>query len=209
MNEIVDEINRVHREVGKSGPPTVLLRRSYDAAIADVWQACTDPARLRRWFLPVSGDLRVGGRYQLQGNAGGEILACEAPGLLRVSWGMGDGQPSEVTVRLSAIDAATTEFELEHGRCGDPEQWARFGPGSVGVGWDLLLSSLRMHLAGAALGDPAEWAVSSAYREQIGATVKVWVAAHEAAGVAAEQAEANGRETLAFYLPPTDQPPAN
>jgi uncharacterized protein YndB with AHSA1/START domain len=202
MSEIVEEINRVHREVGKSGPPTVLLRRSYDAAIADVWQACTDPDRLRRWFLPVSGDLRVGGHYQVEGNAGGEILACEAPGLLRISWIMGDGEPSEVRVRLSAIDAETTEFELEHGRCGDPEQWTRYGPGSVGVGWDLLLSSLRMHVAGGALGDPAVWATSPEYREQIAGTVQAWVAAHEAAGVDPEQARAGGRETLAFYLPP-------
>ena len=28
---------------------------------------------------PISGDLRLGGRYQLQGNAGGEILVCEPP----------------------------------------------------------------------------------------------------------------------------------
>jgi hypothetical protein len=34
---------------------------------------------LRRRFPPVSGDLRLGGKYQLGGNAGGEILACEPP----------------------------------------------------------------------------------------------------------------------------------
>ena len=32
------------------------------------------PERIPRWFLPVSGDLRLGGRYQLEGNAGGEVL---------------------------------------------------------------------------------------------------------------------------------------
>ena len=44
-----------------------------------MWDACTDPERIGRWFLPVSGDLRLGGRYQLEGNAGGEILRCEPP----------------------------------------------------------------------------------------------------------------------------------
>ena len=34
-----------------------------DAAIDDVWDACTNPERIPRWFLPVSGDLRLGGRY--------------------------------------------------------------------------------------------------------------------------------------------------
>ena len=59
-----------------------MLRRRYDAAIEDVWDAVTDPDRLKRWFLPISGDLRVGGTFQLEGNAGGEILSCEPPRLL-------------------------------------------------------------------------------------------------------------------------------
>lgn len=37
--------------------------------------------------MPVSGELRVGGAFQLEGNAGGEILACEPPNLVRLTWG--------------------------------------------------------------------------------------------------------------------------
>src|SRR5262245_15425249 len=33
----------------------------YDTDIEDLWQACTDPSRLKRWLADVSGDLRVGG----------------------------------------------------------------------------------------------------------------------------------------------------
>ena len=35
----------------------------FDTDIDDLWQACTDPARLARWIAEVSGDLRVGGRF--------------------------------------------------------------------------------------------------------------------------------------------------
>ena len=45
----------------------VVATRTYDAGIADVWDAMTNAERIPRWFLPISGDLRRGGRYQLQG----------------------------------------------------------------------------------------------------------------------------------------------
>jgi uncharacterized protein YndB with AHSA1/START domain len=49
----------------------VTITQVYAAPVEDVWDACTNPARIPRWFLPVSGELRLGGRYQLEGNAGG------------------------------------------------------------------------------------------------------------------------------------------
>jgi hypothetical protein len=44
------------------------------------------PSSDRPPFLPISGDYRVGGRFQFEGNAGGEILVREKPHLLRVTW---------------------------------------------------------------------------------------------------------------------------
>jgi hypothetical protein len=65
--------------------------------------------RISRWFLPISGDYTLGGRYQLEGNAGGEILECDRPHLIRVSWVMGEmaaaGPDSEVVVRLTPAGA--------------------------------------------------------------------------------------------------------
>ena len=49
--------------------------------------------------MPVSGDLRLGGRFQLQGNAGGGITRCAPPRHLAVTWEFG-GQVSWVDVRL-------------------------------------------------------------------------------------------------------------
>src|SRR4051812_39384460 len=112
MIDIVNQINNIRREVGTgqlAGDEVrkVLLRRRYEATVDDVWDACTNGDRIGRWFLPVTGDLRPGGRYQLQGNAGGEILRCEPPSLLRVTWVMGEGPRSEVEVRLAEAGEAT------------------------------------------------------------------------------------------------------
>ncbi|WP_237341115.1 SRPBCC domain-containing protein [Williamsia soli] len=46
------------------------LSQSYDTDIDDLWQACTTADRLARWFAPVTGDLELGGTYQIEGNAG-------------------------------------------------------------------------------------------------------------------------------------------
>ena len=39
------------------------LAQTYPAPIEDVWDAVTTD-RIGRWFLPISGDLRLGGRRQ-------------------------------------------------------------------------------------------------------------------------------------------------
>ena len=65
----------------------VVATRTYDTTIEDVWDALTNAERIPRWFLPISGDLRLSGSYQLQGNAGGEITRCEPPRLFAVTWG--------------------------------------------------------------------------------------------------------------------------
>ena len=57
----------------------VTISQAYPTNIDDLWDACTNIERIPRWFLPVSGDLRVGGRYQFEGNAGGVIEACDKP----------------------------------------------------------------------------------------------------------------------------------
>ncbi|WP_113703278.1 SRPBCC family protein [Nonomuraea lactucae] len=203
MIDIIDAIKRARREVGEDGETkTVVLRRTYDAAVEDVWDACTDPERISRWFLPVTGDLRLGGHYQLEGNAGGEILRCEPPSLLKVSWIMGEAAGlSEVEVRLSAGSDQTTEFELRHTAVVPPEFWSRFGPGAVGVGWDLALLGLGLYLAGGSIGDPNAWQESEEARRFMTASGEAWGEAHEAAGGAPDQVAAMVKNTIAFYAP--------
>lgn len=210
MSDIVDQINDIHREVGKRSlaegeARTILLRRTYDAAASDVWDACTDPERIGRWFLPVSGDLKLGGRYQLQGNAGGEILRCEPPKLLKVSWVMGENPGfSEVEVRLTEEGEERTLFELEHVAVVPDEMWDQFGPGAVGVGWDLGLLGLGRFLQGAAV-DPAEalaWQGSDEARAFAARSSEAWGEAYGASGAPADTVASAVRATTAFYAPP-------
>ncbi len=48
-------VSQQHTESGET--VAVTLERRYAADQADVWQAITDPDRVRRWFLPLTGDL--------------------------------------------------------------------------------------------------------------------------------------------------------
>ena len=118
----------------------------YDTPPEDLWDACTNPERIARWFLPVSGDLRPGGRYEFEGNASGTIERCEPPHSLAATWEYG-GQTSWVELRLMPEAEGRTRFALEHIAHVDDEIWAQFGPGAVGIGWDLALIGLTLHLA--------------------------------------------------------------
>jgi len=199
-------IQDTHRTVGTGRitageGPTVLLRRTYPAPVEDVWDACTSAERISRWFMPVTGDFHPGGKYQLQGNAGGEILRCEAPNLLRVTWIFGDNPPSEVELRLSPDPGGGTVFELEHTAVVDPAFWARFGPGAVGVGWDLALLGLDLHLSGGKR-DEAEvqrWLQAADGKAFISASSEAWGAAFQASGATAGEAASAVQHTTAFY----------
>ena len=90
MIDIARELEAVHREVADRTVPAgdakaVILEREYDAPIEDVWDALTNPERIGRWFLPISGDYRLGGTYQFENNADGEIRECDQPNRLKIT----------------------------------------------------------------------------------------------------------------------------
>lgn len=185
------------------------LAQDYPSGIEDIWDAVTSADRIVRWFLPVSGELRLGGRYQLAGNASGEILTCDPPAggaaSYRVTWEFGGGV-SWVTVRLSEIDTGRTRLELEHtARVADvpEEMWDQFGPGATGVGWDGGLLGLALHLGaqeGAISPTEAEiWAVSDEGKAFYRAAADAWVGAHVAAGADSAAAVRAADSTFGFY----------
>jgi uncharacterized protein YndB with AHSA1/START domain len=158
-------IDAVHRELvdttheGKAAR-MVVAERTYPTQVTDVWDALTNPDRIPRWLMPISGDLRLGGRYHLDGNAEGTIMTCDPPRHLGVTWEYG-GAIGWVDVHLSESGDGT-RLRLEHvGFVEDFEdKWDEFGPGAVGVGWDLALLGLAEHVATGAdvnpeLTDPA------------------------------------------------------
>lgn len=103
----------LQRQTIPSGEARVaVFTRSYETTVEDLWDACTDPERLRRWYVPVSGDLRVGGTFEQVNMGSGTILACDAPHLLKLSLG---GGVDEIEVRLSAgPQDGTAILELQH-----------------------------------------------------------------------------------------------
>lgn len=110
-------IEAVDRTVGtrelSTGPARVVtVSRHFGEPVADVWAACTSAERIACWFLPVTGDLRPGGRYQIQGHAGGIVERCDPPRSFAVSWEYGE-DVSGVEVRLAPEDSGT-RFTLEH-----------------------------------------------------------------------------------------------
>ncbi|GAA3733862.1 SRPBCC family protein [Plantactinospora mayteni] len=204
MRDIVEQVKQVHRTVGRVDTPdgearTVVLRRAYPAPVEEIWSAVTDPERIGRWFLPVSGDLRLGGNYRLTDNAEGEILRCEPPHLFRISW-IYEGY-SEVEVRLAPGDGTATILELEHSAVYDPQQWAEYGPGAGGVGWDIGLLTLDRYLRGELDGAPEEWEDSPEAKEFARLASDAWGTASIAAGTPAEEAARMVTNTTAFYAP--------
>lgn len=205
MTEVAELVGAVNRRVfstEKDGREArgVVASRIYPADIGDVWDACTNPERLPRWFLPISGDLRVGGRYQFDGNAGGVVERCEEPALVAVTWEYG-GEISWLEVRLSPSDGGTT-LELTHTAFVDAERWVEFGPGAVGVGWDTGLYGLGLHLQSGAAMDPAAgqaWMASPEGIDFLTASSVEWGRASVAGGEAADVAEAAAARTTAAY----------
>jgi uncharacterized protein YndB with AHSA1/START domain len=174
--------------------------RRYDTAIDDLWDAVTSAERIPRWFMPISGDLRLGGRYQLQGNAGGEITRCEPPRFLAVTWEYG-GDVSWLEVTLAEEDGGT-RLELVHTAHVPDEFWDQYGPGAVGVGWDQGLVGLARYLETGQAVDPAAamaWVASDEGRDFVRRSSEGWCRASIAGGTDPDAALAAATRTTAFY----------
>ena len=207
MIDVVNELDAVRREVATgrlkaADAKVVRLQRTYDAGIEDVWDALTNPERIQRWFMPLSGDFRVGGTYQLEGNAGGKILACDRPNRFQVSWIYGEETPentSEVEVLLAPADEGKTSLQLVHTAVVPDEFWGMYGPGAVGVGWDGAILGLALHLSGGSVGDPNAWSLSDEGKAFNTGASERWGAASQAAGEDPETVRSMIAATTAFY----------
>lgn len=202
-------VTREIRNGTREDRPTkiAVAHREYRAERADVWDALTDAERLPRWFLPVSGDLAVGGRYQFEGNAGGVVERCEEPEHFAVTWEFG-GQVSWLEVHLSET-GGTTRLELVHEAHVDPALWEQFGPGAVGLGWDGALMGLGMHLdtgESATIEEHEAWSTGPegvAFFTEAG---EDWARAAIEAGDEPERARAAAEGAIAFYTVPPETP---
>jgi uncharacterized protein YndB with AHSA1/START domain len=195
--DIAQQIGAIQRDVAEDGDLVrVQMDRRYPSPTEDVWEALTDPDRIRRWMMPISGDLRVGGSFQLEGNAGGEILHCERPHVLRVTF----GDPSSlVEVRL-AEDGPDTVLTLEHTV---PKAMAGGVAGAlyVGPGWDGALLGLGLYLDGHVAADPVAAANSPEAQEFSVASVAAWSGVLEAGGVDAATVAGAKEAAMSQFAP--------
>jgi uncharacterized protein YndB with AHSA1/START domain len=213
MVDVQSQLTAVSRGIhteDREGQPSYVqtLEQAYPAPIDDVWEAVTTPERIARWFLPVSGELALGGRYQLEGNAGGEVLECIPPtdgaAGYRITWEFGGGV-SWVSIRLVS-EGEKTRFVLEHvARVADmpAQMWETYGPGATGVGWDGGLLGLGLHLGATegslSPGEAEAWAVTDEGKAFYRGSADAWAAAHVDSGADPEHAAKNADATYGFY----------
>ena len=213
MIDVAHQINAVARRVEgrtlEAGEArAVVVSQTYDATVDELWDAVTNPERIPRWFLPVSGDLELGGRYQLEGNAGGTITACEPPNRFAATWEFGEAV-TWIEVRVSDAGDGRARFELEHVAPVE-EHWTEFGPGAVGIGWDQGLIGLALHLGGTEQVDAGEFMAWTMTDEGLDFTRRAgesWYEADVASGSDADDARRRADNTITAYTTIPETPP--
>ncbi len=185
MIDILEHIDTVQREVSRTGETVSLqMRREYRATPEELWDAMTDPARLARWFWPTTGDFQVGGSFQLQDMAGGDILECEPPKSFKVTYG---GPNSFLEIRLHPTAGDSTDLELEHVVTGIPAPGAG-GALYVGPGWDGGLLGLALYVDGLPDGfNPVTFADSPEMLKFNEQCVRVWLKVVRESGTTTEE----------------------
>ena len=209
--DIENHLGAVERSVSsldRDGRPAraVTVSRTYSTTVEDLWEAVTNGERIPFWFLPVSGELEPGGHYQLEGNAGGVIAACERLSHFALTWELGD-DVSWVVVRLAADGSGRARLALTH-TAHLSEHWGEYGPGAVGVGWELALMGLAIHLTrpGGQKPDETAFATSPEGKSFIARSSEGWARAAVAAGTGPDAACAAARRTTAFYTGESAEP---
>jgi uncharacterized protein YndB with AHSA1/START domain len=206
MIEASHQISDVERQVGTrklaaGEARTMTISQRFRTGIEDLWDACTNPERIPRWFVPVSGDLSIGGRYQIEGNASGTVERCDPPKSFAATWEFG-GQVSWIEVWLAPEPGGWTRLEIQHIAHVDDDLWAQFGPGAVGIGWDMILLGLASHLAGGTVPDPQEraaWPASADGKQFTSLSSESWREASIAAGTDEAAARAAADRCTAAY----------
>lgn len=196
------------REVGmgeRDGRPTRIVRakRTYPTSQEDLWNAITEKQRIERWFGDVSGDLRHKGQFSIEGNADGEIITCDPPHTLALTWEFG-GNKSWVTVSIKDVEDGAL-LTLEHELPKDPQSeahWTKYGPGATGVGWEMAMLGLDGHLqrgGQSVVAAGQEWAEAKEGKRQLRSWAKAWGQADIEAGTPNKTAMETAARTADFY----------
>jgi uncharacterized protein YndB with AHSA1/START domain len=127
----------------EAGPRSrqVVMERSFNAPIDDVWDSIVDPERMKRWIGTWTGTAGPGNRITFtmtaEGQTEGEdayIHACEPPRFFDVESSVGD-QTWRMTVTLSRVDGGTSLVFTQD--ISDDEDMS-----SYAIGWEYYLDRL-------------------------------------------------------------------
>ncbi len=168
--DVTQQIRDVERRVGsrslEAGPTrTVTISQTYGTDIDDLWDACTNPERIPRWFLPITGELGSAVAISSRATRAGRSRSASRRNGLFATWEIG-GDVNWIEVRLArAIGADATRARAHRARRRRHVDAVRSG--RRGIGWDMALIGLVPHLAS---GDPVDresamaWMTSEAGR---------------------------------------------
>ena len=166
-----------------------------------LWDMLTNSEKLSRCFLPVSGNLQVGGRFQFEGNAGGEILDCEPHKRIFVTWEM-HGQESWVELLFEQVNGGVS-LTLLHTASVPDEMWNQFGPGAVGIGWELGFFGLAKFIESQGTSDSSAgrgWLATEDGQMLVRGSSDGWARASIDSGTPESNALAAANVVTGFYI---------
>lgn len=185
----------------REGQPAaeVSLSRVFDTTLLDLWDAVTSARRISLWAMPITGELKLGGRYQLEGNAGGTIETCDYLNHIGLTWEFGE-DTSWVDFRFTDARGDRARLTMTHASILS-EFWDTYGPGAAGVGWEMAFLGLALYTSDPnfAKPDPAEFAFSHDGKAMLTGSSNAWGQAAIDAGTDTETAQAAANQTTAFY----------
>ena len=150
--DIAAVMGLTERSVTTNGRRSAIrMTRSFDTSAEDLWDACTDPARMSRWLGEATGEFHEGGAVRLcmtppdKDVAILTVVRCDAPRRLVVRWTEPEHPEhpeSIVEMNLAPSTVGTTTLSLEH--------LALTGtrPSEFGGGWEDFLIRLGDVLGG-------------------------------------------------------------
>ncbi len=198
LNAIERQVELTERD--EKAVSTVKVARSFNTSMQNMWDALTNRERISQWFLPITGDLELGGSYALEGNASGSITACTPRSHVSLTWEFA-GDISWVDLRVSERAPDSVILELDHTAVLSPH-WDQFGAGATGVGWEMGYLGLFLYLVHPNEDklDEEAFTVSEEGNRFITGSSQGWANASIAAGIDATMANAAAERTTAFYL---------
>ncbi len=151
----------------ENGTGTVRVEDVYDTSIDDLWSAITQPERLARWLVKVTGDVSTGDDFGLQFTSSwtgfGRVDICDAPRHVRVTTWSDEDAPGVIDATLIE-EADGTRLIVEESGLPLAEYPAH------GAGWQAHIEDLASYLAGR---EPGEWSarwreLDAPYRAMVG-----------------------------------------